>query len=325
MPMRVSLVRTRWRWRARPDAGRTAPALVPRVRVAVAQPAQAGVRTEARRWTLFGASSTGSFRGFQAHQSSLRPALETGSGSRSRSRRSSRCRGGRETKRLHAWLFFVLGVSVLAKIYDFHLLEWVGHLPAAELVFFPVYRGTRCLVRIRDAGGNRRSGALESGAPDTALSDAPGVRSDRAGRGPERKRPPARDRRGAPDGLAKGRILRRPGDRCRGVRLLARPPLGRGLARRRHRRRTGPALTEVGHVPKEGRSIPDPRMDGPRPSRSGRRAALASARCRRQAVSGHGLCARAAGRPRARRPLCRAVLALRADLLDARSGRSLHG
>jgi hypothetical protein len=47
--------------------------------------------------------------------------------------------GRTETKRLHAWLFLVLGVFVLVKIYDFGLLEWVGRLPAAELAIFPIY------------------------------------------------------------------------------------------------------------------------------------------------------------------------------------------
>ncbi len=47
--------------------------------------------------------------------------------------------GYKETKRLHAWLFLVLGVLLLVKIYDFGVLEWVGRLPAAKLVVFPAF------------------------------------------------------------------------------------------------------------------------------------------------------------------------------------------
>ena len=47
--------------------------------------------------------------------------------------------GRTETKRLHAWFFLVLGVVGLAKIYDFGVLAWVGHLPVAELVVFPTF------------------------------------------------------------------------------------------------------------------------------------------------------------------------------------------
>jgi hypothetical protein len=47
--------------------------------------------------------------------------------------------GRRETKRLHAWLFFLLGVSLLVKIYDVGVLGWVGRLPVAKLVVFPTF------------------------------------------------------------------------------------------------------------------------------------------------------------------------------------------
>ncbi len=47
--------------------------------------------------------------------------------------------GRDEARRLHAWLFFVLGAVVLVKIYDFHVLEWFGHLPIARLVVFPTF------------------------------------------------------------------------------------------------------------------------------------------------------------------------------------------
>jgi hypothetical protein len=47
--------------------------------------------------------------------------------------------GRKETKRLHAWLFLLIGVFLLAKIYDFVVLGWVGRLPVAKLVVFPTY------------------------------------------------------------------------------------------------------------------------------------------------------------------------------------------
>jgi hypothetical protein len=47
--------------------------------------------------------------------------------------------GRTETKRLHAWLFFGLGVLLLAKIYDPGVLDWVGRVPVVKLVVFPTY------------------------------------------------------------------------------------------------------------------------------------------------------------------------------------------
>jgi Bacterial membrane protein YfhO len=47
--------------------------------------------------------------------------------------------GRTETKRLHAWLFLVFGVSLLVKIYDFKVVEWVGKMPGAKLVLFPIF------------------------------------------------------------------------------------------------------------------------------------------------------------------------------------------
>jgi Bacterial membrane protein YfhO len=47
--------------------------------------------------------------------------------------------GRKETKRLHAWLFLTLGGFLLAKIYDFGVLGWIGRLPAAKLVVFPAF------------------------------------------------------------------------------------------------------------------------------------------------------------------------------------------
>ena len=47
--------------------------------------------------------------------------------------------GRHETKRLHAWLFLVIGGFVLIKIYDPGVLEWVGRLPMVELAIFPIF------------------------------------------------------------------------------------------------------------------------------------------------------------------------------------------
>ena len=47
--------------------------------------------------------------------------------------------GRKETKRLHAWLFLALGVVLLAKIYGFGVVQWVGRLPVARQVVFPVF------------------------------------------------------------------------------------------------------------------------------------------------------------------------------------------
>jgi hypothetical protein len=47
--------------------------------------------------------------------------------------------GRRETKRLHAWLFLVIGGFVLVKIYDPGVLEWVGRLPVVGLAIFPIF------------------------------------------------------------------------------------------------------------------------------------------------------------------------------------------
>jgi hypothetical protein len=44
-----------------------------------------------------------------------------------------------ETKRLHAFLFFGLGAFLLIKVYNFYVLEWVGWLPVAKQVVFPVF------------------------------------------------------------------------------------------------------------------------------------------------------------------------------------------
>jgi Bacterial membrane protein YfhO len=44
-----------------------------------------------------------------------------------------------ETKRLHAFVFLGLGAFLLVKTYNFYVLEWVGRLPVAKQVVFPVF------------------------------------------------------------------------------------------------------------------------------------------------------------------------------------------
>jgi len=44
-----------------------------------------------------------------------------------------------ETRRCHAWLFMALGVVPLAKIYGIGLVDWIGRLPVAKQVVFPVF------------------------------------------------------------------------------------------------------------------------------------------------------------------------------------------
>jgi hypothetical protein len=47
--------------------------------------------------------------------------------------------GRTETKRLHAWLFAVLAATVLLKIYEFRVFDWVGRLPVVEQIVFPTF------------------------------------------------------------------------------------------------------------------------------------------------------------------------------------------
>src|SRR5262249_16801562 len=47
--------------------------------------------------------------------------------------------GRTETRRRHRWFFLVLAVLVLAKVYGFGLLTWVGRLPVAERVSFATF------------------------------------------------------------------------------------------------------------------------------------------------------------------------------------------
>ena len=89
--------------------------------------------------------------------------------------------GRTETKRLHAWLFLAFGVVLLVKIYDFRRAR-VGRPSAGRRAGrLPGVRGACRLVRIRGAGGDRRSGAVEPRSPPQTLSDAPrdGVRAAR--------------------------------------------------------------------------------------------------------------------------------------------------
>ena len=191
------------------------------------------------------------------------------------------------------------------------VLEWVGHLPVAKLVVFPTFAAPVASFAFAVLAGigvqvlwNRD---LRLRRFLTLLASV----HDRAGRGLDRERPLARDRRGAPDGLGSRRVLRRSGRRCRRARLPARPTMGRSAPRRRHRLRALLARA-VQDLREASRPVPDSRVDAARPNCSGHRAVLASVRPRRQAVSEHCRRARAAGHPRARRAVRRAVLALRA-------------
>ena len=47
--------------------------------------------------------------------------------------------GRSETRRLHTWLFVVMGAAVLLKVYEFRVFDWVGRLPVLELVVYPVF------------------------------------------------------------------------------------------------------------------------------------------------------------------------------------------
>jgi len=47
--------------------------------------------------------------------------------------------GRAQTKRMHTWFFVALGGSLLLKIYEFRVFDWVGRLPVIELVVFQVF------------------------------------------------------------------------------------------------------------------------------------------------------------------------------------------
>ncbi len=127
---------TRRRRLAGPDAGLAARAPVPAVRVPVVQRAHAGSRKGIGGGSVAGASSTGSSRSSPA-TSAATPrnwfGVEVGISA------LVALSGRTETKRLHAWLFLALGGFLLAKIYDFGVLGWVGRLPVASQVVFPVF------------------------------------------------------------------------------------------------------------------------------------------------------------------------------------------
>ena len=136
--------------------------------------------------------------------------------------------GRTETKRLHTWLFFALGVILLVKIYDFGVLEWVGHVPVVELVVFPTFAPPVVSFAFAVLAG---IGVQVLRSRDLRLRrflTAPRDRIDRAARRPlsagDRLRVIVEDacRR---SGL-RGRALRRPGRRRRRARLPARPTLG---------------------------------------------------------------------------------------------------
>ena len=47
--------------------------------------------------------------------------------------------GRSETRRLHTWLFVVMGAAVLLKVYEFRVFDFLGRLPVLELVVYPVF------------------------------------------------------------------------------------------------------------------------------------------------------------------------------------------
>ena len=232
--------------------------------------------------------------------------------------------GRKETKRLHAWLFLVLGVFLLAKIYGFGLLEWVGRLPVAKLVVFPIFAAPVVSFAFAVLAGSafRCSGVATSDcdAFSTLLASALTVlvacpvASDRWRVITSR---PRASRSGVEG------ILRRlwpsppscspPGSADAGPRRsspASSSPSSSGSRRSTSTRRE-PTHSSL-------------RLDATRPSRPGRRAVLTRVRDRRQAVSEHRRRARAAGHPRARRAVRRAVLALRANVHPAGRVRSVH-
>ena len=136
MPIRVSLVRLGGARSAGPAARRAARAPVPAVRVPVVQRAQAGARRGARSRIRTGASSTGSFHSSPAHLRAGVQELVRGRGRDLGARRRLGSHGDEATS--------CLAVPrarrvLLVKIYDFGVLDWVGRLPVAKLVVFPVF------------------------------------------------------------------------------------------------------------------------------------------------------------------------------------------
>ena len=98
--------------------------------------------------------------------------------------------GRKETKRLHAWLFLVLGVFLLVKIYDFRVLEWVGHLPAAKLVVFPTFAAPVVSFAFAVLAGIGVQVLWNRDLRFRRFLIAPRFGVDRADRGLERRRPP---------------------------------------------------------------------------------------------------------------------------------------
>ena len=128
VPLRVLARAPRRRRAPRRDARRAARPPVPAVRAAVVQHPQArGRGNGSGDGSAVGSAQLAGAAFFQETARSI-TACATGSAWRSGSRRSRRCPGRSETKRLHTWLFVVLGAAVLLKIYEFRVLDWVGRL-----------------------------------------------------------------------------------------------------------------------------------------------------------------------------------------------------
>ena len=172
--------------------------------------------------------------------------------------------GRNETKRLHAWLFLVLGVLLLVKIYDFRVLEWVGHLPAAKLVVFPTFAAPVVSFAFAVLAGIgvqvlwsrdlrfRRFLILLAAALTVLITvlSAGGRLFAIVAR--------------APDGLGSRSFLRHLGRRCSRARLLARPTMG-AVAPRRSRRLGAVRARATRYLREESRPVRDSRVDGPRP------------------------------------------------------------
>ena len=86
--------------------------------------------------------------------------------------------GRTETKRLHAWLFVALGGALLAQDLRLRRARLGRPVAGRRADRLSDVRGARRLVRVCGAGGDRRSGAVESRPPTAALSDAPRVGVD---------------------------------------------------------------------------------------------------------------------------------------------------
>ena len=275
--------------------------------------------TGGRRQTRSGASSTGSSRSSPSAPHRGLRAVRNWFGVAVGISALVAMSGRAETKRLHAWLFVALAGALLLKIYEFRVFGWVGRLPVVELVVFPMFAAACRLVRVCGPGRNRRSGAVESRPRPrrflTLLAD--GIR---AARRLHAHRRPLGVITGAPHDYAaavwgRGAFFAALAVAAVVVGVLARPSLGRASPR-------GVVVAELFVLAPF--SIYAKRADpyvapGWMPlvrTAQAARPPLARVRDRRQALSEHGRCPRAPGRPRARRAVRQPVPAIRARRLS---------